>query len=50
MSQYEVQTPVGVGIVWGIDRGVVLVEMDFRHLVEFDLEEVEAIERENPPG
>ena len=39
-----VKTPVGVGQVWGIDRGKVLVEMDYMYLVEFNPEDVERIE------
>jgi|GEM_PF-2469530 len=40
----RVKTPVGVGQVWGIDRGKVLVEMDYLYLVEFNPEDVERIE------
>lgn len=40
-----VKTPGGVGILWGIDRDKVLVEMDYMYLVEFDLEDVERIEK-----
>ena len=40
----RVKTPVGVGTVWGIDRGKVLVEMDYMYLVEFNPEDVERIE------
>jgi hypothetical protein len=40
----RVKTPVGVGQVWGIDRGKVLVEMDYMYLVEFDPGQVERIE------
>ena len=32
----RVQTPVGVGQVWGIDRGKILVELDYKYLVEFN--------------
>jgi len=39
-----VKTPAGAGILWGIDRGKVLVEMDYMYLVEFNPEEVERIE------
>ena len=41
---YDVTTPHGVGQVWGIDRGKVLVEMDYMYLVEFAPEEVEGLE------
>ena len=44
---YEVMTPDGHGRVWGIEGGKVLVEMDFRYLVEYDLEDVVA--REDAP-
>ena len=46
MDVIQVLTPVGVGQVWGIGPGKVLVEMDWMHLVEFDLEDVERIEKE----
>jgi len=40
----RVKTPVGIGTVWGIDRDQVLVEMDWRYLVEFEPDRVERIE------
>ena len=40
----RVKTPVGVGQVWGIDKNQVLVEFDWRYLVEFNPEDVERIE------
>lgn len=46
MHRIEVMTPSGPGIIWGIDRGKVLVEMDYSYLVEFEPEQVERIERE----
>lgn len=39
-----VQTPVGVGQVFGIDRGVVLIEFDYRYLVAMAPELVERID------
>ena len=39
-----VKTPAGIGQVWGVDRGKVLVEMDYMYLVEFDPGQVERIE------
>lgn len=44
MDTIRVMTPCGPGILWGIDRGKVLVEMDYSYLVEFDPEDVEGIE------
>jgi PAS domain-containing protein len=46
MERIEVMTPSGPGIIWGIDRGKVIVEMDYSYyeLVEFDPEDVEGIE------
>ena len=44
MDTIRVMTPGGPGILWGIDRGKVLVEMDYSYLVEFDPEDVEGIE------
>jgi hypothetical protein len=44
MERIEVMTPCGPGIIWGIDRGKVLVEMDYSYLVEFRPEDVEGIE------
>ena len=35
MENIMVFTPCGVGKVWGIDRGQVLVEMDYVYLVSF---------------
>ena len=35
-----VKTPHGPGTVWGIDRGKIIVEMDWQY-VEFDPEEVD---------
>ena len=40
----RVKTPVGVGTVWGIDEGQVLVEFDYRYLVGLKLDQVERIE------
>jgi hypothetical protein len=40
----RVMTPCGPGIVYGIDRGKVIVEMDYMYLVEFDPEQVERVE------
>ena len=42
--KYEVKTPSGVGYVWGIGPGKVIVEMDYHYLVEFDPEEIEPLE------
>ena len=36
MDIVRVMTPCGPGIVFGIDRGKVLVEMDYTYLVEFE--------------
>ncbi len=44
MDIIRVMTPCGPGIVWGIDRGKVLVEMDYSYLVEFDMEQVKGME------
>ena len=44
LEQIRVMTPAGSGIVFGIDRGVVLVEFDYRYLVEMKPEIVERIE------
>ena len=41
---YEVTTPGGPGRVWGIDKGKVLVEMEFSYLVGYNLEDVEGEE------
>ncbi|HHY01156.1 MAG TPA: hypothetical protein GX531_07295 [Methanothermobacter sp.] len=41
MHHIEVMTPVGTGIVWGIEPGKVLVEMDYSYLVEFEPGDVE---------
>ncbi len=41
MERIEVMTPAGPGIIWGIDRGKVLVEMDYSYLVEFEPGDVE---------
>ena len=46
LKRYEVQTPVGVGIVWGIAPGKVLIDVGYSFLVEFGREEIEPIERE----
>ncbi len=46
MERIEVMTPVGTGIVWGIEPGWVLVEMEHRYLIGFLPEQVERIERE----
>ena len=46
MHRIEVMTPSGPGIIWGIDKGKVLVEMDYSYLVEFEPGDVERIERE----
>ena len=39
-----VKTPAGIGQVWGVDRGKVLVEMDYMYLVGMRLDQVERIE------
>lgn len=44
-TKFYVMTPAGFGEVWGIDNGKVLVEMDYRYLVEFDLKNVEGIDK-----
>ena len=44
ITMYNVMTPGGPGIVWGIDKGKVLVEMEFSYLVEYNLGDVEAKE------
>ncbi len=44
LPRIEVMTPSGPGIIWGIDRGKVLVEMDYSYLVEFEPGDVERIE------
>ena len=41
---YEVTTPGGPGIVWGIDKGKIIVEHEFSYLVEHNLEDVEGEE------
>ena len=38
-----VNTPHGPGQVWGIDRGKVIVEVDYTYLVEFDPEDVDGL-------
>ncbi len=40
----RVKTPVGVGVVWGIDQDQVLVEFDYMYLVGLRLDQVERIE------
>jgi len=40
----RVQTPAGIGQVWGIAPDKVLVEFDYAYLVEFDPWDVERIE------
>ena len=46
MEPITVKTPRGVGVVWGIDRGEVIVEMDSMYIVGFKPEEVKFLERE----
>jgi hypothetical protein len=41
MGSLLVKTPCGVGSVWGIGPGVVLVELDYSYLVAFRLDEIE---------
>ena len=36
-----VKTPHGPGTVWGIDRGKIIVEVDYTYTVEFDPEDVD---------
>ena len=38
-----VKTPHGPGQVWRIDRGKVIVEIDYTYLVEFDPEQVDGL-------
>ena len=45
MEHIAVKTPRGIGRVQGIDRGMVICEMDYRYLVAFTPEEVEFLER-----
>ena len=40
----HVKTPHGPGQVWGIDRGKVIIEMDYSYLAYFDPEDVEGTE------
>lgn len=44
MEPITVKTPGGIGRVWGIDRGEVIVEMDWSYLVAFKPEDVEKME------
>ena len=37
----RVNTPLGPGQVWGIDRGKVIIEMDYSYLAYFDPEDVD---------
>ena len=46
MEPIQVMTPGGRGIVWGIDRDVVLVEMDYTYIVSFPPESVKRLEQE----
>ena len=46
----KVITPLGPGIVWGIEPGKVIVEMDFSHLVSFDPDEVTGDDYEDYAG
>ena len=46
MEPITVKTPRGVGVVWGIDRGLIICEMDSMYIVSFKPEEVEPIEGE----
>lgn len=46
METIRVQTPTGSGIVFGIDRDLVLVEHDYQYLVGYRIEQVERIEEE----
>lgn len=44
MPPIVVLTPCGPGVVWGIAPGRVIVEHDYRDLVEYNIEEVEGVE------
>lgn len=46
MEPITVRTPGGIGQVWGIDRGKVIVKMDWQYLVGFKPEEVEHVGRD----
>lgn len=50
MEPITVMTPAGVGQVWGIGRGEVIVEFDYMYLVSFKPEEVEFLERRDEDG
>ena len=45
MEPITVKTPGGIGRVWGIAKGEVIVEMDYSYLVAFTPEDVEFLER-----
>ena len=36
-----VNTPLGPGTVWGIDRGKIIVEVDYTYTVEFAPKDVD---------
>ena len=40
----RVNTSLGPGQVWGIDRGKIIVEMDWQYLVGYPVEQVERVE------
>ena len=44
MDNPMVITPCGVGRVWGIAPGKVVVEFDYEYLVEFPLSDVKSYE------
>lgn len=44
LETIRVKTPCGIGQVWGIDQGKVLVEMDYMYLVAFNPEDIGRIE------
>ena len=45
MDTIRVKTPGGPGILWGIDRGKIIVEHDWQYLVGYPVEQVERVER-----
>lgn len=44
MDRPIVTTPCGIGVVWGIGPGTVVVEFDYEFLVEFQPHEVKSYE------
>ena len=46
MEPITVKTPRGVGVVWGIDRGLIICEMDSMYIVGFKPDEVKRVELE----